>query len=64
MYKAYLGANITDLRKVYNSLATNDDVKKLTAIILMPTKLKFQNVYYSSGINNSVYKNDENSSRF
>ena len=45
VYKVYLGANTTDLRKVYNSLANNDDFKKLTAIILMPTKFNFENVY-------------------
>ena len=38
--------------------------KKLTAIILMPTKFKFENVYYSFGNNESFYKNDENSLRF
>ena len=45
VYKVYLGANLTDLRKVYNSSANNDDLKKLTAIILMPTKFNFENVY-------------------
>ena len=64
MYKVYLGANMTDLRKVYNSLGNNDDFKKLTAIILMPTKVNFENVYYSFGNNNSFHKNDENSLRF
>ena len=45
VYKVYLGANLTDLRKVYNSLENNDDFKKFTAIILTPTKLNYQNVY-------------------
>ena len=49
---------------MYNSLANNDDFKKLTAIILMPTKFNFENVYYSLGNNNRFYKNDENSLRF
>ena len=64
VYKVYLGAKLTDLRKVYNSLGNNDDFKKLTAIILMPTTLKFENVRSSWGNNNSFYKNDENSLRF
>ena len=63
-YKVDLGAKLTDLRKVYNSLRNNDDFKKLTAIILMPTKVNYQNVYYSLGKNKSFYKNDENSLRF
>ena len=50
--------------KVYNSLGNNDDLTKLTAIILMPTKFKFENVYYSLENNKSFYKNDENSLRF
>ena len=45
VYKVYLGANLTDPRKAFNSLANNDDLKKLTAIILMPTKFNFENVY-------------------
>ena len=43
--KVYLGANMTDLRKTYYSLGNNNDFKKLTAIILMPTKFNFENVY-------------------
>ena len=31
--------------KVYKSSANNDDFQKLTAIILMPTKFNFENVY-------------------
>ena len=64
VYKVYLGAKLTDLEKVYNSWGNNDDFKKLTAIILMPTKVNYQNVYCSLGNNNSFYKNDENSLRF
>ena len=52
----HLGANLTDLRKVYKSSGNNDDFKKSTAIILMPTKFNFVNVYYSLGNNNSFYK--------
>ena len=36
----------------------------LTAIILMQTKVNYQNVYHSLGNNNGVYKNNENSLRF
>ena len=44
---------------VYNPLANNDDITKLAAIILIQATLHFQNVYDSSGNNDSVYKNDE-----
>ena len=49
---------------VCNSLANNNDTKKLAAIILTQATLNFQNVYDSLGTNNSFYKNDENSLRF
>ena len=49
---------------VCNSLANNDDITKLAAIILTQATLNFQNVYDSLGNNNSFYKNDENSLRF
>ena len=49
---------------VCNSLANNDDITKLAAIILIQATLNFQNVYDSLGNNNSFYSNDENSLRF
>ena len=49
---------------VCNSLANNDDITTLAAIILTQATLNFQNVYDSLGNNNSFYKNDENSLRF
>ena len=49
---------------VCNSLANNDDITKLAAIILTQATLNFQNVYDSLGNNNSFYKNNENSLRF
>ena len=45
VYKVYLGANLTDLRKVYNSVGNNGEFKQLTAIISMPAKFNFENVY-------------------
>ena len=49
---------------VCNSLANNDDITKLAAIILTQATLNFQNVYDSIGNNDSFYKNDENTLRF
>ena len=49
---------------VCNSLANNDDITKLAAIILTQATLNFQNVYGSLRNNDSFYKNDENSLRF
>ena len=53
---------------VGNSLANNDDITKLAAIILtqatLQATLNFQNVYGSFGNNNSFYKNDEKPLRF
>ena len=49
---------------VCNSLANNDDMTKLAAIILTQATLNFQNVYDSLGNNDSFYKNTENSLRF
>ena len=49
---------------VCNSLANNDDMTKLAAIILTQATLNFQNVYDSLGNNSSFYKNGENSLRF
>ena len=49
---------------VFNSLANNDDMTKLAAIILTQATLNFQNVYDSLRNNYSFYKNDENSLRF
>ena len=40
---------------VYNSLATNDDITKLAAIILIQATLNFQNVYGSLGNNNGFF---------
>ena len=41
---------------VCNSLANNDDITKLAAIILTQATLNFQNVYDSLGNNNSFIK--------
>ena len=49
---------------VCNSLANNDDIKKLAAVILTQATPNFQNVCDSLGNNNSFYKNNENSLRF
>ena len=49
---------------VYNCLANNGDFIKLSAIMLMQTRLNFQKVLYSLGNNNSFCKNDENTLRF
>ena len=49
---------------VCNSLANNDGITKLAAIILIQATLNFQNVYDSLGNNDSFHKNDENSLRF
>ena len=49
---------------VCNSLANNDDMTKLAAIILTQATLNFQNVYDSLGNFDSFYKNNENSLRF
>ena len=50
--------------KVCNSLANNNYIKKLAAIILTQATLNFQNVYDSLRNNNSFYKNGQNSLRF
>ena len=47
-----------------NSVANNDDITKLAAIILTQATLNFQNVCDSLGNNDSLYKNDENALRF
>ena len=49
---------------VCNSLANNDDIAKLAAIVFTQTTLDFQNVYDSLGNNKGFYKNDENSLHF
>ena len=49
---------------VCDAWANNDDVTKLTAIILTQATLNFQNVCDSLGNNDSLYKNDENALRF
>ena len=43
---------------VCNSLANNDDIKKLAAVILTQAALNFQNVCDSLGNNKTFYKND------
>ncbi len=50
--------------KVCNSLANNNYIKILAAIILTQATLNFQNVYDSWGNNNSFTKNGQNSLRF
>ena len=50
--------------KVCNSLANNNYIKKLAAIILTQATLNFQNVYDSLGNNNSFNKNCQKSLRF
>ena len=47
-----------------NSLANNNYIKELAAVILTQATLNFQDVYDSLGNNISFYKNDENSVRF
>ena len=49
---------------VNNSLANDDDITTLAAIILIQATLNLQNVNDSYGNNNSFDKNDENSLRF
>ena len=49
---------------VYDSFANNDDFVKLTAIMLMQTRLNFQKMCYSSGKNDMFIKNHEISLRF
>ena len=41
---------------VYDSFNNNDDFMKLTAIMLMQTRLNFQNMCYSSGNNDMFIK--------
>ena len=48
---------------VCNSLANNDDITKLAAIIFTQATLNFQNVYDSPGNDKTFCKNDENSLR-
>ena len=49
---------------VCNSLANNNYIKELAAIILTQATLNFQNVYDSLGNNDSFNKNGQNSLRF
>ena len=49
---------------LYKSLANDDGSMRVAAIILMQATLNIQNVCFSLGHNNSVYKNVENSLRF